>query len=211
LAFFVIFYFIAAFALSRITVDREKDSKEEVAIYIRTNGVHTDIVVPVHTDQMDWSKEVKYENTVLKDTSYKYLAVGWGDKGFYLQTPNWSDLKFSVAFNAAFGLSTTAIHATFHRQLSENESCRKILISREQYSQLINYIMAGFDKDANGHFMVIDTKANYGNSDAFYEATGRYNLFCTCNTWANLALKSCGQKCCVWTVFDKGIFMKYNY
>jgi uncharacterized protein (TIGR02117 family) len=195
--------------LSRITIDREQDTKDEVTIYIKTNGVHTDIVVPVKTDLADWSQEVKYSCTSLQDTCYPFLAVGWGDKGFYLETPEWKDLKFSVAFNAAFGRSTSAIHATFYKQLRENGSCRKISISREQYARLVGFITASFQKDEDGHFMHIKTNANYGISDAFYEARGSYSLFHTCNSWANSALKACGQKSCLWTIFDTGIFLKY--
>ncbi len=208
-AAFVVLYFITAFAFSRITINKEANTTEDVTIYIKTNGVHTDIVVPVRSALIDWSKEIKYANTALKDTSYPYLALGWGDKGFYLQTPNWSDLKFSVAFKAAFGLSSTAMHATFYREMAEGEHCRKLTISNDQYARLVAYISHTFQKDSSGHFINIKTKANYGISDAFYEANGRYNLFRTCNTWANSALKKCGQKCCLWTIFDTGIFLKY--
>ena len=52
---------------------------------------------------------------------------------------------------------------------------------------------------------------DYGKNDAFYEATGRYSLFHTCNTWTNNALKIAGQKACVWTPFDTGIFYHYQY
>lgn len=206
---FVLLYLFSAYCLSRITVDKEANSKEEIAIYIKTNGVHTDIVVPVKTDQIDWSTEVKFSNTVSRDTSYQYLAMGWGDKGFYLQTPTWADLKFSVAFKAAFALSTTAIHATFYKTLQEDSACKKIMISREQYARLINYITSSFQKDENGHFINIKTNANYGKADAFYEANGSYSMFHTCNTWANSGLKASGQKCCLWTPFDTGIFLKY--
>jgi uncharacterized protein (TIGR02117 family) len=207
---FVILYFAAAFVCSRITIDKESATGNEITIYIRSNGMHTDIVVPVRTDQVDWSKEIPYTNTSLHDTGFQYLALGWGDKGFYLQTPNWSDLKFSVAFKAAFGLSTTAIHATFYTSIREDDRNRKVTISREQYSRLIGFIQRSFRKDANGHFLNIKTKANYGNSDAFYDANGSYSLFYTCNSWANSALKESGQRCCLWTIFDTGIFSKYQ-
>ena len=199
-----------AFSLPRIVVDEEKNAKDEVTIYILTNGVHTDIVVPVHNDQKDWRKEVKYENIISKDTSYAYLGMGWGDKGFYLETPTWDDLTAKVAFKAMTGLSTTAMHTTFFKTMKEDASCKKILISKEQYGRLVNYIEESFQKDKNGNSIYIKTNANYGNDDAFYEAHGRYHMFHTCNSWANEGLKSCGQKSCYWTPFDKGIFALYN-
>lgn len=204
-------YLLAAFCLSRISVDKEKNQPEELAIYIKTNGVHTDLVLPVKTALVDWSKEIKFSNTHLADTAaIQYLAMGWGDKGFYLQTPTWSDLKFSVAFKAMTGLSNTAIHATYYSSLTESSKCKKIMISNAQYERLVNYIMNSFDKDENGHVMVIATNANYNTADAFYEAKGSYSLFYICNTWANDALKASGQAACLWTPFDSGIFRKYK-
>lgn len=207
---FILLYLVTAFLLSRINVDEEPGAPDELAIYILTNGVHTDIVMPTRSPQMDWSQEIKYENTTSADSTYQYIAMGWGDKGFYLETPTWGDLKASTAFKAATGLSSTAIHATYYRSMMEGESCKKIIISNKQYSRLITYINQSFQKDPDGHFTYIETNANYGNSDAFYEANGSYSMFRTCNSWANSGLKASGQKACLWTAFDTGIFLKYD-
>lgn len=207
---FIALYLLSAWGLGNIPVAAEPVTTQDVTIYILTNGVHTDIVVPVKNDQMDWRKEIKFENTAGKDTAATYLGMGWGDKGFYLNTPTWAQLKFSVAFNAATGLSSSAIHATFHKELVESSSCKKILISKAQYTRLIAYITQSFETDGDGHFINIKTNANYDKDDAFYEAKRKYNLFYTCNTWANNALKACGQKACLWTPADSPIFDKYE-
>ena len=134
---FILLYALSAYALSKITIDRETDSKPEVEIFILTNGVHTDIVMPTKNDQIDWSKEIQFKNTKAADSTYKYIAMGWGDKGFYLETPTWADLKASVAFKAATGLSTTAIHATYYKQMKLGDDCKSMMISKEQYNRLI--------------------------------------------------------------------------
>ena len=206
---FIVLYFITAFILSRIPVKGEVHVVPEMEIFIMTNGDHTDIVVPVRNEQIDWSNEIKFENTLSKDTTYSYVAIGWGDKGFYLDTPTWSQLKLSVAFKAVFWLSTTAMHATYYKEIHVGKNCKRIPVSKEQYSLLIDYITNRFRKDAEGHFINIKTDANYGDSDAFYEAKGRYNLFFTCNTWVNDGLKYAGLRHCIWTVFDTGLFMLY--
>lgn len=207
---FIGLYLFVAYSFSRISIEKEPNSKEEIEIYIKTNGVHTDLVVPIRSEFYDWSKEVLFENTVSKDTNYTHLAMGWGDRGFYLETPEWKDLKTSVAFNAAFGLSTTAIHATFYKDLNVADDCKKIIISKEQFQRLIAYIKNSFQKDKKGHFINIKTNAVYSKNDSFYEANGKYSMLHTCNTWANNGLKVSGQKCCLWTIFDTGIFLKYK-
>jgi len=207
---FVLLYLLSAFLFSIWTVKKEAATANDVAIYILTNGDHTDIVVPVKNDITDWSKEISYENTVSRDTTGKYLAIGWGDKGFYLSTPTWADLKFSTAFKAAFALSTSAIHATYYQAMPESNDCKKIMISNKQYKRLVAFVDSSFRRDAEGKVINIKTNANYDKNDAFYEAKRKYNMFYTCNTWANNALKSCGQTACVWTPFDRGIFYHYR-
>lgn len=207
---FIILYGVAAFAFSKIPINSEVATNEDdVAIYIKTNGVHTDIVVPIRNEIKDWTKEIKVENTKGKDSSMAYIAFGWGDKGFYLNTPRWSDLKYSTAFNAAFGLGESAMHATFFKEISENKDCVRLGISKENYKRLIAYIEGSFQLDAQ-HLPIFISSTTYGLNDSFYEAKGSYTLFYTCNTWANNALKSAHQKAALWTVTDTGIFCHYQ-
>ncbi|WPV02844.1 TIGR02117 family protein [Mucilaginibacter sp. cycad4] len=207
---FVALYLFSAVILSVWSVKKEPVISNDLAIYILTNGDHTDIVVPVKNAITDWSKEISYQNTVAKDTTNQYLAIGWGDKGFYLGTPTWADLKFSTAFKATFALSTSAIHATYYPTMPESNDCKKIMISNDQYKRLVAFVDSSFKRDAAGKVINIKTNANYDQNDAFYEARGKYNLFYTCNTWANNALKTSGQTACVWTPFDRGIFYHYR-
>jgi uncharacterized protein (TIGR02117 family) len=165
--------------------------------------------MPVKTPQFNWSNYVFYQHTQNNDTTLPYISIGWGDKGFYLNTPKWADLTFSTAFKAGFALSTTAMHATFYKEVIESDKCKKITLSIDQYQRLIAFITSSF-AIAHGTYQKIYTNANYNRNDAFYEANGRYSLFYTCNTWANDALKSCGQKACWWTPFDSGIFNLYK-
>jgi uncharacterized protein (TIGR02117 family) len=207
---FVSFYIFLVLVISLISVNNKPVASNDVSIYILTNGDHTDIIVPVKNKLKDWSKEVSYQNTISRDTNAKYVALGWGDKGFYLNTPTWAQLKFSVAFKAAFALSSSAIHSTFCNTPQVGPDCKKIMISNDQYLKLISYVDSTFKRDVQGNVINIKTRANYDNQDAFYEAKGSYNLFYTCNTWANNALKACGQKACLWTTYDQGIFYHYR-
>lgn len=206
----LVLYISAAWLLSKITIKAELPAEDEVAIYILNNGVHTDIVMPVASDQIDWSTKIMYDHAEAVDSTYNFIAVGWGDKGFYLDTPTWAELKVSTAFKAAFGLSTTAMHTTFYKAIEQGEDCKQIMVSQEQYSRLIDYVTGSFQSRADGSFIQVVTDANYGSTDAFYEAHGKYSMIKTCNSWANKALKKSGQKACLWTAFDTGIFEKYE-
>ena len=206
----ILLYLLSAFILSRISISEEENKPDQLDIYILTNGIHSDIVVPVITDQKNWFTEINHLNKNLEASQYKYLAIGWGDKGFYLNTPSWDQLKASTALKAVFGLSGTAVHATYYKSMTESDTCKKISISKEQYARLLKFIDDSLKKGDSDNIMPIVTSATHGNTDGFYEATGRYSLFYTCNTWTNQALKFCGQKACLWTAFQEGIFLKYE-
>ncbi|WP_205511604.1 TIGR02117 family protein [Longitalea arenae] len=202
-------YLGAAWILSRLTVAPETNAPRQVTIYIKSSSVHTDLVLPVKTATKDWSQTILFENTLTGDTALDYIAFGWGDKGFYLQTPTWADLKASTALKAAFWLSSSAVHATYYKKIKEGKNCIKLVISNEQYQRLVTFIENSLQRSATGAPIAIRTAKPYGKHDAFYEARGRYSLFHTCNTWANNALKACGQKACWWTPFSTGIRHQY--
>lgn len=207
----VFFYVICAVTIPLIGVPAEKTTEPKtIEAYILTNGVHTDIVVPVKNEIFDWSKEIPFEDTKSKRTDFKYLSVGWGDKGFYLDTPEWKDLKASTAIKAAFWMSESAMHCTFYDKMKEGEDCKKIMLTKTQYQNLIQFIRDKFDRDASGKVQLIKTDAVYGDNDAFYDAKGRYSFLDTCNTWANDALKVAGQKAALWSPTDFGIFRHYK-
>jgi uncharacterized protein (TIGR02117 family) len=203
-------YLLIVTLLSFVSVNEDVTvNQEEIPIYILTNGVHTDIVLPIKNEHHDWSTQLKFEHTKSKDTTYQYVALGWGDKGFYLETPTWADLNASTAIKAASGLSSSAMHVTFYKHLKENQSCKKLQISLENYKKLIAFINESF-QTKSGKFLKIETNAVYGKHDVFYEANGSYSLFYTCNSWANQALKAANQKAALWTISDSGIFRHYK-
>jgi uncharacterized protein (TIGR02117 family) len=207
----VLLYAALAYFLPFIeTSEKKTDEAKTIPIYIYTNGVHTDIVMPVKNELTDWSAKIPFENVKSKQTDYQFVGIGWGDKGFYLDTPTWADLKVSTALKAAFWLSDSAMHCTFYHTMKEGEDCKKIMISPSQYKDLVKFVDAKFDQDQNGNYKFVKTNAVYGNNDAFYDAKGTYSFAYTCNTWANNALKSAGQKAAFWTASDYGIFMHYK-
>ena len=207
---FLLIYTIVIFFTSIISVnENNSETNKNIPIYILSNGVHTDIVLPLKNEIKDWSTDISYLDTKAKDSTRQNLAFGWGDKGFYLDTPTWADLKASTAAKAITGLSSSAMHITFYGNLKEDENCKNFFISESQYQSMIQYIENSFALDTSNKIQRIGTHS-YGKYDIFYEAKGSYNLFYTCNTWANQTLKAGKQKAALWTVLDKGIFYHYE-
>ena len=207
----VLLYLFLGYFLPIIPVQAVATPEQKVVKgFIKTNGMHTDIVVPVKSDYVDWSEKFPFENTLSKRTDYKFVGIGWGDKGFYLDTPTWADLKFSTAVKAAFWMSDAAVHTTFYDEMKVNDSVKSFTMTERQYERLIKYVDESMDKDREGNYINIPTNAVYGKDDAFYEAKGAYSFLFTCNTWTNKGLKVAGQKAALWTPTDFGIFRHYK-
>lgn len=207
----VLLYFLVESILSRIPASQAVHNlPKNIKVYVLSNDVHTDLVFPIRQQQMDWPTLFPLSNNLGQDTSFQYIAIGWGDKGFYLNTPEWKDLKVSTAVVAATGMGETALHVTYHKDMKLSELCYEYMIDSLQYQALIDYVQASLDRDAAGNAIVIQTKAQYGQDDAFYEAKGAYSMFHSCNTWTNTALKKADMPAGLWAAFDKGILSHYK-
>ena len=203
----IVAYGAIGMLLSIIPVNSHPAEGGNVVIYLRTNGAHTDIVVPTQTDRIDWSKVAPPSDTAA-GVQGSYLACGWGSQEFYLNVAEWKDLTCSVALRAISGMGGTALHTVYIDEPKEGPGYRRLVLTADQYDALVKYILASAKRSDTGAFIRIPHDG-YGECDAFYEGIGRYSPFFTCNTWANSALKACGQKCCLWTALSGPIFKMY--
>ncbi len=177
-----------------------------VEIFIRSNGVHTDFVLPVHNKHFAWDTFVA-PSVCNADSTYQYVAIGWGDKGFFLNTPTWNDLTFSTAFVAATGLGESAMHVDYLKTAPKlGERGKRYDISARQYELLIAYIRSSFTLTENKS-MLID-HAGYGKRDKFFEANGRYSLFMTCNEWTGDGMQAAEMPVGIWTPLEFGIMQE---
>ena len=207
LALAIAAYAIVGLLVSLVPTDGQPRSEGTVTVYLTDNGVHTDIVVPTRTARIDWRKLVPPGDTKAGEQR-DYLAFGWGSQDFYLNVPNWSDLTPGIAFRAISGVGGTALHTHYANEPTVGADCRRLTLSAAQYDGLVKYILASGKRNDAGGFVRIPHEG-YGPNDAFYEGTGHYSPFFTCNTWANSALKACGERCCLWTAFSFPIFWKH--
>jgi uncharacterized protein (TIGR02117 family) len=209
---YLLVYFVLAFILSRITIEGENDPKSSVKIYLMKSGVHTDFVLPIKNNIVDWTKEFPRSNTRFNDSTTKLIAIGWGDKNFYMNTPEWADLTVKTAVSAMTGLGASAIHATYHYEILSDRPVIQLFLSKKQYRELVHYIKKQLvrNKIGNTVFLPAKNKKVVSGNDAFYAAHNRYSMILTCNSWINRGLKACHKRACLWTPFAGGIFYQYG-
>lgn len=201
-------YLLAACVLGNIVREPQRHGAQAITIYLLDNGVHTDLALPLANDTFDWTGVINPNDA--RDLRFfpTYVAFGWGDRAFYLETPQWRDLKLTTAWNAISGQGATVIHATYLPPLRASANSIAITVSLEEYQALAASIRASFQQDDNGRARAIGRA--YGDNDAFYAARGSYSLFATCNSWTNRQLKAAGLKHVLWTPFAHHLMQAYR-
>jgi uncharacterized protein (TIGR02117 family) len=187
-----------------------EEPADGVTIFVRTNGVHTWIVVPKQAAGVDWRPLSDPRH--IKDPRFGWgghLAIGFGNRDFYLNTPTWWDLRPTTALAAAFGRGPALMHVQHVWNPQPAPDQHPITLTEDQYRSLAAHMRESFVLDASGrpHPLV---GRGYGNSDVFYEGRGRYDGRRTCNEWTGEALRTAGVKVGVWTPFSQSIMWRFD-
>lgn len=169
-----------------------------VRVYVIDNGVHTDLVLPVTAEGVDWRDLVKPVDLAdPAQAARSHLSFGWGNRDFYLNTPSWSAISPRLAFGALFGGGRTVLHVAHLAEPRVGPHIRSVILGPDEYRRLAAYVRATFAEGPSMH--------GYGGDDAFYEARGGYNAVDTCNQWTAGALRAAGVKMGFWTPLPVGV------
>jgi uncharacterized protein (TIGR02117 family) len=198
----VALYFGSVAVLGAVPVNGDfTPAQDGVELCLRSNGVHTDFVLPTRSGPIDWrTPHPRADFPRIPDTTDR-VAFGWGDRQFYLETPTWADLKVSTALVALSGLGRAALHVEYLDQRPAGERAVCTRMSDAQHRALVDYIQGSFQRDSEGRVMRIDAPG-YGSADAFYEARGAFSLLNTCNEWVRRGLSVSGVRAPAWAPFD---------
>lgn len=175
---------------------------DEQMIYVRSNGMHTDICFPITSDFYDWWSF--FDEKDFPDAAFKWVAVGWGDKDFYIETESWDDLKLSTLASSLFLPTESALHVEMLTyEPAESDNCVRVMLTPTGYIELGAYVAGSF-QFVEWQPAIIDG-ASYNGNDRFYLAKRSYHLFQTCNSWTNQGLKYAGAKTVQWAIFPSSI------
>ena len=184
-----------------------KEADSGVTIFVRTNGVHTWIMVPGVAAGIDWRPLAPEGHIRDPAQAGNYLAIGYGNRDFYLNTPSWSDLSLRTALAAAFGQGPSLVHVEHERSPRPDEYQRPLVLSVAEYRRLAQHIIGSFEVDAQGRSKPLLGRG-YGPADVFYEGRGPYNAYRTCNEWTGEALRAAGVRTGIWTPMSEGIMLR---
>jgi len=170
-----------------------------VTIWVESNGIHTGIVVPKVAAGVDLRPLVPSRDLAdPRFAAHPFVAFGWGERDFYLNTATWRDVRPATVLGALFGSDTTLMHVEHLARPAPGPDVRALTITPRQYRRLIAYIRATYAPSPQRH-------PGYFGYDAFYTARGRYDGITTCNAWTGNALRFAGIRVGAWTPFPGGV------
>ena len=171
----------------------------QVQAWVLSNGIHTDLVLPMRSPGMDWSTLFPPAHARAAPADAQYIAIGWGDREIYLHTPQWADLTVARTVRAALGRNGALLHVSHLREADlAHGTAHALPLSQGHYERLAAYVLAALPQGAARPV----PNAHYADNDAFYEAVGSANLFRTCNNWTGEGLRAAGVTVSRWTPFD---------
>jgi uncharacterized protein (TIGR02117 family) len=187
-------------------------SGDSVQIFVRSNEIHTDLVLPVrHAEtRVDWREHFPPEHFSADIRRDEHVAIGWGNRRFFVETPRWADLKVSAVFGALFWPSESVLHVEYVGTAAPGPTMHAISVSHDQYRELTKFVRSTIAKsgiaaasqnaaDGKPAPAKLATDVSYHSRDRFYRSTGRYHLFNTCNQWTGRGLKRAGVPTGIWT------------
>jgi uncharacterized protein (TIGR02117 family) len=192
----------------------------EITIYVRSNGVHTDLLLPVRTQLrspsgqiLDWRDDFPPESfphaaaQSIAEQNKSWIAIGWGDQQFYLNTPRWQDLRVTTALSALTGRNPSLLHVEYlaNSELSDFDGMRALHLDAAQYLALQAQIQASIDLDDTNAGSQVIADTSYGAQDAFFRARGHYSALRTCNVWLADVLRAAGVRMSYWPPFASNV------
>jgi uncharacterized protein (TIGR02117 family) len=175
-------------------------SADSVELLIVANRFHADLIFPVEGAGTDWTHFLG--GATLPCATH--VAIGWGDRAFYLETPTLADITLGTAASAVLGLGPAVLHVSWYARPMAGGGTRRLMVSPDQARRLAAYVRSSFALDAAGRPQIVPSVRHAAN-DAFYEATGRWSPLVTCNEWLARGLRASGIRTGFWAPFASGV------
>jgi len=137
-----------------------------------------------------------------------HVAIGYGARDFYLNTPTWADLSIRTAIRSMAGGDTPLVHVEHVDRPQREDWQRPIRLTSDQYRRLAAYVRSSFKLDEDG--APIHVPGGYTPADTFYEGDGHFSMFFNCNAWTGAALRAGGVRMGLWTPFEQSVMWRLD-
>ena len=172
---------------------------EGVEIMVGTNGVHTELVLPLVTPEKDWRPDFPLADFPVPRPDATHVAISWGEREVFLNTPTWWDLSPMTVLRVIGVGGDGLLHVAHYVRPAPSEYNRPLTLTHYQYRRLVAAIERALPQGERVRY------DGYGPHDVFYETSGHYTVTNTCNQWTSNTLARAGVQTGWWTPFAGGV------
>ena len=176
-----------------------READHGIEIMVGTNGVHTELVMPLVTPEKDWRPDFPAADLPVPGRDFTHVAVSWGEREVFLNTPTWWDLSPITVLRIAGVGGDGLLHVSHYVRPAPSDDFRPLTLSPDQYRRLVAGIERALPRGPRVRY------DGYGPEDVFYEAPGHYTASNTCNQWTSDRLAEAGVRTGWWTPFAGGV------
>ena len=175
------------------------EAPQGIEIMVGTNGVHTELVMPLVTPEKDWRSDFPASDLPVRGREFTHVAVSWGEREVFLNTPTWWDLSPMTVLRIAGVGGEDLLHVAHYVRPAPSDDFRPLMLTPEQYRRLVAAIERSLPQGERVRY------DGYGPADVFYDAPGHYTATNTCNQWTSDTLAAAGVRTGWWTPFAGGV------
>ena len=176
-----------------------REPEQGIEILVGTNGVHTELVLPLVTPEKDWRADFPAADLPVPRYDSTHVAVSWGEREVFLNTPTWWDLSPGTVLHIVGVGGEGLLHVAHYVRPAPSDDNRPVTLTPAEYRRLVDAIERSLPRGERVRY------DGYGPHDVFYDAPGEYTASNTCNQWTSNMLAAAGVRTGWWTPFAGGV------
>ncbi len=164
-----------------------------VTVKLLRSPIHYDFLLPADEDTRALFGFAKTAGVPIDHPDVAWILVGWGARDFYTTIGGYRDVSASAILKGIAGDATVLRVDALGPVPDPYPAILTLHLTRAEYAAL----RASIARDITGA-PALD-HPGFSPTDAFFPATGPFNIFRTCNVWIGERLRDAGIGTGIWT------------
>jgi uncharacterized protein (TIGR02117 family) len=165
--------------------------------------IHYDFLLPLDADTRARFVFTGKGGVRVDHPDAAWLVIGWGARAFYTTAGSYRDVRAGAVLRGIFG-DDAVVRVDVAGPLENAPDIQFIAMSEAQYAAFLTHILAAFKRGDDGEAIHLPG-THFSQTDAFFEARGRFSVFRTCNAWVGESLRAAGLGFGLWTPTPQAI------
>ena len=164
---------------------------DDVEIGLLFGPIHVDFLLPATPATREVLGFAEGAGVPVADPGVAHFIVGWGARDFYTTAGTYADITPRATVRAIAG-DASVLRVDVVGPIDPSADYPRLRLSQGQYEALLEAIA---DSVEGGPI----PGAGFTPTDGFHEASGRFHILRTCNTWVGRVLRRAGVPVGGWT------------